>query len=217
MKLVLFDLDGTLCNSLQGITDSLNRSLEQCNFPTFTADQVSGMVGKSVIYLCQRAMPHGHENDWEKVRDLFLADYAKHLTDTTKPYPGIVDAVIALHDRGYLLAVVTNKPHRHATEMISVLFPNRGEAFAQVQGQSSKFLLKPDPESLFFVMDTLGVKPEDAVYVGDSDVDLRFAENANLPFIGCAWGFRGRDALLRAGAKLVADEPSELVGLVESL
>ena len=217
MKLVLFDLDGTLCNSLQGITDSLNRSLEQCSFPTFTADQVSGMVGKSVIYLCQRAMPRGHENDWEKVRDLFLVDYAKHLTDTTRPYPGIVEAVTALKERGYLLAVVTNKPHRHATEMISVLFPHHGEAFAQVQGQSSKFLLKPDPESLFFVMNTLGVKPEDAVYVGDSDVDLRFAENASLPFIGCAWGFRGRDALLRAGATLVADQPSELVGLVESL
>ncbi len=217
MKLVLFDLDGTLCDTLADITDSLNRALTLCGFPAFTPEETSAMVGKSVTYLCQRAMPRGHENDWETVRDHFLTDYRKHLCDKTQPYDGISAALAALREAGYTLAVVTNKPHPHAAALISQLFPNNGACFAQVQGQSPKFLLKPDPESLAFVISNLGFTPADAVYVGDSDVDVRFAANMGVPFIGCAWGFRGRESLLRAGAETVVDHPSELPAAVASL
>lgn len=217
MKLVLFDLDGTLCDTLADISASLNRALTLCGFPVFTEAETSAMIGRSVTYLCQRAMPRGHENDWETVRDHFLTDYAKHLCDTTVPYPGMPEALDALTDAGYTLAVVTNKPHAHAVALVAHAFRHNGACFAQVQGQSPKFLLKPDPESLAFVIQNLGFTPGDAVYVGDSDVDVRFAENMGIPFIGCAWGFRGRDALLHAGAKTVIDRPDELLSAVEAI
>lgn len=214
MKLVLFDLDGTLCNTLADITDSLNRALTMCGFPVFSAEETSAMIGRSTTYLCQRAMPHGHENDWETVRDHYLADYQRHLCDKTVPYAGIPEALSALKAAGHTLAVVTNKPHAHAVSLIRQLFANNGACFSQVQGQSPKFLLKPDPESLAFVIANLGFTPTDAVYVGDSDVDVRFAQNIGVPFIGCAWGFRGREALQNAGALTVVDHPSELPAAV---
>lgn len=217
MKLVLFDLDGTLCDTLADITASLNRALAVCGFPAFTPEQASAMIGRSTAYLCQRAMPRGHENDWETVRDHFLADYLRHLSDKTVPYDGIPEAVAALRAAGYTLAVVTNKPHAHAVALISRVFDGHGACFAQVQGHSPKFLTKPDPESLAFVIASLGATPADAVYVGDSDVDLRFAENMGVPFIGCAWGFRGRDALLAAGANVVVDRPAELPAAVAAV
>ncbi|HPF54262.1 MAG TPA: HAD-IIIA family hydrolase [Eubacteriales bacterium] len=214
MKLAIFDLDGTLCNTLKDIADSLNRALTQAQFPTFSYEQVNSMVGKSISYMCQRAMPKGHENDWGKVKTLYYKDYSLHLADSTLPYDGIVETLYALRDRGYTIACVTNKPHAHAVAMLTKLFPHNGEIFAQIQGQSNKFALKPDPETLLFVIQNLGAQLDDCVYVGDSEVDVQFAKNTGLPMIGCAWGFRGKDALVKAGASCIAETPKDLLNIL---
>lgn len=214
MKLIAFDLDGTLCNTLKDITDSLNRALVASGFPTFSDEEVCAMVGKSIDYMCQRAMKKGHENDWEPVRDRYYWDYSRHLCDHTRPYEGILDLIRELKQRGYLLAVVTNKPHAHAVSIVSTVFPHHGDDFSQVQGQAKKFELKPHPQSFEFVLNHLRVNKEDVIYVGDSDVDVYFAKNTGVRFVGVDWGFRGEAHLRAAGAETVIYHPMELLGVL---
>ncbi|MDO4564951.1 MAG: HAD-IIIA family hydrolase [Clostridia bacterium] len=217
MKFVAFDLDGTLCDTIEDITDSLNRSLAAYSFPTFTVEQVKGMVGKSISYMCQRAMPKGHENDWEKVQKDYFSDYAEHLCDKTLPYPGIRELLKELKDEGYTLAVVTNKPHAHAVKIVRTLFEHNGDIFSAVQGQAAKFLTKPDPESLEFVMGFLGADKGNGVYVGDSDTDILFAKNTGLKSIGVSWGYRDTELLKATGATAIAKTPADIAGLIREL
>ncbi len=217
MQLIAFDLDGTLCNTIEDIAGSLNRALEKHGIDPYPLSVVQGMVGRSVAYMCQRAMPHGRENDWKPVMDSFFEDYTHHSLDHTRPYPGVAEALRALKEKGYLLAVVTNKPHAHAVHMISELFPPHGNLFCQVQGQNSKFTLKPHPASLQFVLDMQKVKNANALYVGDSEVDFQFARNGGLHFCGVSWGFKGRSFLENLGSEFVIDEPRELVAVMEKL
>lgn len=214
MKFIAFDLDGTLCDTIADIADSLNRALAARRYPTFTTEQVKGMVGKSIAYMCQRAMPKGHENDWEQVKKDYFEDYARHLTDRTKPYEGIEEVLDELLRRGYKLAVVTNKPHAHAVAIVERLFKHHGDAFSAVQGQASKFLTKPDPETLNFVMNNLNVDPKDAIYIGDSDTDIIFARNAGMPSIGVAWGYRGEELLRQTGATYIAHTPKDILDII---
>lgn len=214
MKLIAFDLDGTLCNTLKDITDSMNRSLESFGYATFTDEQICAMIGKSITYMCQRAMPKGHENDWAPVRDRYFEDYSRHLCDATRPYEGMLELLDRLKEQGYLLAVVTNKPHAHAVSIIQTVFPHHGDHFAQVQGQANKFELKPHPQSFEFVLNSLGVAKEDTVYVGDSDVDVFFAKNTGVRFVGVAYGFRGEEHLRAAGATTVISTPLELLDVL---
>ena len=214
MKLIALDLDGTLCNTLKDIADSLNLALEKAGYPTFSDREVNRMIGRSIAYMCQRAMPKGHENDWKPLMQIYYDEYDEHLCDNTYIYEGWLTTLDALKKRGYTLAVVTNKPHAHAVKIINTLFPGNGAVFARVQGQAAKFTLKPDPASLNFVMQELGATPADSIYVGDSEVDVQFANNSGLRFIGCNWGFRGAEALKKAGATECIDRPAQLLELV---
>ena len=209
IRFVAFDLDGTLCNTLGDIAASLNRALDRCGFPTFSNDGVSGIVGKSIVYMCQHAVPKGHEADWTKVRDGFWTDYAEHLCDHTAPYDGMPETLRALKAHGLTLAVVTNKPNPHANKMIRSLFEEG--LFARVQGACEQYPTKPDAVMLDVVREDLGFSREESLYVGDMDVDIQFAKNAGLPFVGCGWGFRGEAFLREAGAKIVLKHPSELL------
>ena len=209
VRFIAFDLDGTLCNTLGDIAASLNRSLEKCGFPTFSNDGVSGIIGKSIVYMCQHAVPEGHKDDWSKVRDGFWTDYAEHLLDHTVPYSGMPETLHALKEHGLTLAVVTNKPDPHANKMVRTLF---GDAlFARVLGQTERYPTKPDAVMLDVVREGLGFSREESLYVGDMDVDVQFAKNAGLPFVGCGWGFRGEAFLREAGAGTVLSHPSELL------
>ncbi len=215
-KLVAFDLDGTVCNTLPDIASSLNRALAALGFQTYSNDGVSGLIGKSIVYMCQHAVPEDRFAEWTAVRDGFLSDYAGHLCDTTVPYPEMPDMLHALKARGITLAVVTNKPDPHAKKMIRTLFPE-GDLFARVQGQCEQYPVKPDPTMLDVVRESLGFTREETLYLGDMDVDVQFAANAGLPCVGCGWGYRGEAFLKKAGAAHVISHPLELLEIIDTL
>lgn len=217
IKLIAFDLDGTLCDTIADIASSLNMALVQNNIPPYSREEVKAMTGRSMVYMCQRAMPHGHENDWKAVMDKYFVYYSRHLCDTTQPYPGITETLNELARSGYALAVVSNKPHANTVDMISRLFADHGAVFSRVLGQNSKFSLKPHPEPLRFVIDSLGVTPEETLYVGDTDVDWQFARNTGTHFCGAAWGFKGRELLESLGSEFVASEPSGIIAAAKEL
>ena len=215
-KLVAFDLDGTICNTLKDIASSLNRALAKLGYPTFTDEGVSGIIGKSIVYMCKHAVPADNPDAWVDVRDGFLEDYAEHLCDTTVPYPEMTEMLHALKARGITLAVVTNKPDPHAKKMIRTLFPEEG-LFAVVQGQCADYPVKPDPTMLDVVRESLGFSREETLYLGDMDVDLQFAKNAGLSCVGCGWGYRGEAFLKEAGAEHVISHPLELLEIIDTL
>ncbi len=215
-RLVAFDLDGTICNTLKDIASSLNRALDALGFPTYSDEGVSGLIGKSIVYMCKNAVPQDRFEAWTDVRDGFLADYAEHLCDTTVPYPEMPEMLHALKTRGITLAVVTNKPDPHAKKMIRTLFPEEG-LFAVVQGQCADYPVKPDPPMLAVVRESLGFPREETLYLGDMDVDLQFAKNAGLTCVGCGWGYRGKAFLREAGAEHVISHPLELLEIIDTL
>lgn len=215
-KLIAFDLDGTICNTLSDIASSLNRALAAQGFQTYSDDGVSGLIGKSIVYMCQNAVPQDRFEAWTDVRDGFLSDYAEHLCDTTVPYPEMPEMLHALKARGITLAVVTNKPDPHANKMIRTLFPEEG-LFARVQGQCVDYPVKPDPTMLNVVREDLGFSREETLYLGDMDVDLQFAKNAGLLCVGCGWGYRGEAFLKEAGADHVISHPLELLEIIDTL
>ena len=214
-RLAAFDLDGTICNTLSDIASSLNRSLAALGFQTYSDDDVSGLIGKSIVYMCKNAVPQDRFDAWTDVRDGFIKDYAEHLCDTTVPYPEMPELLHALKERGITLAIVTNKPDPHANKMIRTLFPEG--LFACVQGQCAEYPVKPDPTMLDVVRESLGFSREETLYLGDMDVDLQFAKNAGLQCVGCGWGYRGETFLKEAGAEHVISHPLELLELIDSL
>ena len=215
-RLVAFDLDGTICNTLKDIASSLNRALDALGFQTYSDEGVSGIIGKSIVYMCKHAVPEDRAEAWTDVRDGFLRDYAEHLCDTTVPYPEMPGLLHALKDRGITLAIVTNKPDPHAKKMIRTLFPEEG-LFARVQGQCADYPVKPDPTMLDIVRESLGFSREETLYLGDMDVDLQFAKNAGLKCVGCGWGYRGEAFLKEAGAEHVISHPLELLEIIDTL
>ena len=217
IKLIAFDLDGTICDTLHDIAASLNRALASLGFPTYSDDGVSALIGKSISYMCQNAVPEGRENDWTVVRDAFYADYLVHLCDNTVPYPEMTELLHALKTKGYKLAVVTNKPDPHAKKMLRQLFPPNGSLFDAILGQGPAHPVKPDPAMLDAVREGLGCTRAETLYLGDMDVDVQFAKNAGVPCAGCAWGYRGEAFLKEAGAEHVLTHPLALLDLLHTI
>ncbi len=209
IRLIAFDLDGTLCSTLKDIATALNLALAHYGYPTYSDDAVSALVGKSVVYMCRHAMPQGHEDEWQKVVDRFFVEYAEHLCDTTLPYAGMPETLHALKAQGCTLAVVTNKPDVNARAMLKTLFPPG--LFSRIQGQTPEYPTKPDPFMMDLVREELGFTREQTLYVGDMDVDVQFAKNSGLRFAGCGWGFRGEAFLRESGAETVLQKPQALL------
>ena len=189
---VFFDLDGTLVNSLADIAAAVNGALEELGLPVFPEEDYRHKAGNGIRKLCQRALPAGRE---ELLEDL-IAGYRRRY-----------ELLEALREAGLKTAVITNKP-ADQTARVMTLF--RENAVDLVFGQHEPFPVKPDPRSFFHVAETLGLRPEEVVYCGDSDVDIFFAHNAGALGAGCLWGFRGRAELEAAGADLLAADPDEL-------
>lgn len=206
----IFDLDGTLLNTLQDLAASVNYALGQYQMPTHDIDAVRSFVGNGVRLLMGRATPDGVQNvQFEAVFATFRQHYMKHSLDTTRPYDGIPEMLRELKRQGKRLAVVSNKFYAATQELVAHFFPEIEVAIGEHESEGIR--KKPAPDTVDEALRQLGVGKENAVYVGDSDVDLMTARNSGLPCISVLWGFRDRDFLLRYGATTFVREPSELI------
>lgn len=207
----IFDLDGTLLDTLGDLAASVNFALREHGMPEHSIDDVRSFVGNGVRLLMERAIPDGTDNpDFEATFATFRQYYMAHSLDTTRPYDGVPEALRELRNRGCQLAVVSNKMMAATQELIRHFFPDT-IAVAIGEHEAEGIRKKPAPDTVFAALRELGVGQEGAVYVGDSDVDIRTAENAGLPCISVLWGFRDKDFLIKHGAKTLISAPSELL------
>lgn len=216
VKAVIFDLDGTLLNTLDDLAASTNAALEKNNLPVRTVDEVRSFVGNGVRKLIERAVPESGENhpQFQQVYDAFVAHYAEHSRDRTRPYDGIMEALDAFLARGVKLAIVSNKIDFAVKELSTLYFG--GRMLAAIGDDPSR-ARKPAPDSVFAAMQIMDVGKDEAVYVGDSDVDVFTAHNAGLPCLAVSWGFRSEESLREAGADYVAHTAQEMLDIILSM
>ena len=207
----IFDLDGTLLDTLADLAAAVNYALRQHGMPEYTIDDVRKFVGNGVRKLMERAIPDGEKNpDFEATFATFREYYMHHSLDTTRPYPGIIETLEALKAKGCRLAVVSNKMMAATKELCQHFFAETIEV-AIGENEAAGIRKKPAPDTVFEALRQLGEEKDSAVYVGDSDVDLETANNSGLPCISVLWGFRDRDFLIQHGAKTFISAPSELL------
>lgn len=211
---IIFDLDGTLMDTLKDLWLSVNYSLRTNNLPERSLEEVRTYVGNGVRLLIQRAIPEGSdEQTLNAVLQTFKEYYQAHCKDNSAPYDGIADAMRTLRQQGRRIAIVSNKPQFGVTELHEEWFKDLAEVAV---GEREGVRRKPAPDMVLEAIGQLGVKTEDCVYVGDSDVDILTAQGAGLPCISVLWGFRDREFLLRHGATTLAAKPSDIVDIMDS-
>lgn len=210
-KTFIFDLDGTLLDTIGDLAASVNYALRTNGMPEHSTDDVRRFVGNGVRLLMERAVPDGAANPlFDDAFADFRQHYMVHSLDTTRPYDGIPETIAELKSRGCRLAVVSNKFMSATQELIRHFFPDTIEV-AIGEHEAEGIRKKPAPDTVFAALKQLGVGKEDAVYVGDSDVDILTARNSGLPCISVLWGFRDRDFLIQHGAKTLISAPHELL------
>jgi phosphoglycolate phosphatase len=207
----IFDLDGTLLDTIGDLAASVNFALRTHGMPEHSLDDVRRFVGNGVRKLMERAVPNGADNPrFDETFATFRQYYMAHSLDTTRPYEGIPETLAALKARGCHLAVVSNKMMAATQELCHHFFPDTIEV-AIGEDEAAGIRRKPAPDTVFAALKALGVGKEDAAYVGDSDVDIQTARNAGLPCISVLWGFRDRDFLVSHGAQTFITHPAELL------
>lgn len=206
----IFDLDGTLLDTLQDLANSVNYALRKHDMPEHSIDDIRRFVGNGVRKLMERAVPEGEQNpQFEATFATFRQHYMEHSLDTTRPYDGIPELLRALKQKGCRLAVVSNKMMEATQELCAHFFPEIEVAIGEHEAEGIR--KKPAPDTVREALRQLGVGTENAVYVGDSDVDIMTARNSGLPCISVLWGFRDRDFLTAHGATTFVSHPSELL------
>ena len=207
----IFDLDGTLLDTLGDLAASVNYALRQHGMPERSLDEVRRFVGNGVRKLMERAVPQGPDNPlFDETFATFRQYYMNHSLDMTKPYEGIPETLTELKKRGCRLAVVSNKMMAATQALCRHFFLDTIEV-AIGEHEADGIRKKPAPDTVFVALHELGVGKDEAVYVGDSDVDIVTAANAGLPCISVLWGFRDRDFLLQHGARYFVSTPKELL------
>lgn len=215
MKTIIFDLDGTLLDTLQDLCLSTNHALRACGFPERTLQEVRSFVGNGVGLLIHRAVPAGTPQPQEEAcfRE-FRTHYVLHCQDHTQPYPGIQQMLCNLKEKGYRMGIVSNKLQAGVTELHQAWFQ---DTIQVAVGESQGIRRKPAPDMVVRALQELGSTREEAIYVGDSDVDLETARQAGMPCISVLWGFRDRAFLSAHGATTFAERPDEIEGILSAL
>lgn len=210
----IFDLDGTLLDTLQDLAAAVNYAMRQKGYPVRTTDEVRGFIGNGIGKLIERSVPEGTDTEnYLETLDIFRDYYLEHIADKTVPYDGIEETVAELKKRGCRIAVVSNKADEAARKVVFDYFG--GDLFDMVLGKLDRFPSKPEPDSVIFVADSLGAQKSRCVYVGDSDVDIMTARNAGLPCIAVTWGNRDRASLEKLSPEFIAEKPSDILSLTE--
>jgi len=212
-KGIIFDLDGTLVNSLEDISDAMNKVLQSLNFPTHTYDTYQYFIGSGLRNLVSKALPASNNNE-EQIQicfDSMVNEYRKSCTLKTKPYKGIVKLLDHLASQNIKLAVFSNKADELTKKIASEIFP---DYFDTAVGLSTEALKKPNPFEAVEISKNWNLKPEEILFVGDSDIDMQTAINANMFPVGVSWGYRTEEELKTSGAKVVVSKASELIELL---
>ena len=212
IKAVIFDLNGTLLDSLTDLHLSVNAAMEAHGFPSHSREEVCSYIGNGVYKLIERAIPEGADNvRFAETLEYFKEHYAEHMYDHTAAYEGIYEALDTLKAEGYRLAVVSNKFDAAVKELCARCFPEHIEV-AIGECEAAGIKKKPAPDTVLAALRELGLERCEAVYVGDSDVDVHTAQNSGMECISVLWGFRGRDFLESEGARIFAENARELIG-----
>ena len=208
-KLVIFDLDGTLVNSLEDLGNACNSALERFGYPTHPMDSFRYFVGDGVPMLIRRALPESErsEENIARVKAVFDEIYGRNYNVCTRPYDGITALLDKLKAEGILIAVASNKPDNFTQTIVRSMF---GDTFSYVSGKKEGFEKKPDPQIALHIMEKLGVSPKDVLFAGDSSVDMQTAHNAGCDCIGCVWGFRTLQELTDNKATYIANSPIDI-------
>ena len=213
-KLIVFDLDGTLANTLEDLANATNKGLENHNFPTHSVESYRKMVGSGIINLVKRAIaPVTDEEVVMAVKKDFDQYYKEHSIDKTCAYEGTPELLNALAERGIMTAVLSNKPDEFVGKILKKIFPNHGFTFAW--GKKPEYQIKPSPEALNAIIEMTNTPKDQCLYVGDSDVDCFTAQNAGVKCCGVSWGFRGKEELISAGADIIIDTPLEMLEKID--
>ena len=214
--LIIFDLDGTLINTIDDLGQACNHALSACGFPTHTIEDYPRLVGNGINKLIERALPEQHRDETTvlRLREYFVPFYNKHNCDLTRPYNGIPELLKALKAAGHTLAVASNKYQAATEKIVAHFFPN---TFDVVLGERVDVPRKPDPQIVWDILaslpSTINHKPS-TLYVGDSLVDAATAKAANLPFVACTWGFCTKEQLLTAQPDYMITHPLELLNII---
>lgn len=208
-RTVIFDLDGTLLNTIQDLADAANWTCRRNGWPEHTVEEYTAMVGHGIPNLVSSFSPESNRSPLLVLNTLsqFSEYYGAHNMDKTVPYAGIPEMLDHLKKAGVTMAVYSNKADEFSRAIVEHYFPG---VFAHVQGQIRGVPVKPDPTGVKQVMDKLGAVAEETLYVGDSDVDMQTGHNANLTTCGVTWGFRSRETLVESGACSLVDTAEEL-------
>lgn len=208
-KTYIFDLDGTLLSTLNDLASSTNYALRWAGMPERTIEEVRMFVGNGVKLLMERAIPEGVNNPkFEETYAKFREHYMEHNLDTTRPYDDVPELLHELKRRGKHLAIVSNKFYAATQDLAKHFFPDTIEVAI---GERENIRKKPAPDTVLEALRQLNVSKEDAVYIGDSDVDIMTAKNCGLPCISVLWGFRDKDFLIEHGGSLFVEKPIEIL------
>lgn len=212
---IVFDLDGTLLNTLEDLADSTNYALRQYGFAERTLEEIRAFVGNGVRKLIERALPEGAENPlFNSVFSCFKSYYVDHCMEKTGLYAGIPEMLHELKSAGYHMAIVSNKLQSGVDELYEHYFSDTVEVAV---GERPELNRKPAPDMVLLALEKLGVSTDEAVYVGDSDVDVATARNSGLPCISVLWGFRDKEFLVQHGAHCFAQTPEEICRIIKSM
>lgn len=211
MTTVIFDLDGTIADTIEDLADAVNYGLRKLGCPEHDINSYKQFVGNGAMKLCIRALPEGKKDMSEKLLDLFHEYYDVHYLDKTKLYDGIKDTLDVLAANGVTLAVATNKPQDAARKIVEKLLPDVD--FIKVLGGCDERPKKPDSTVINEILN--GLSEDNTVYmIGDSNVDIQTAKNCGILSIGCVWGFRGRTELEAAGADFIAEKAEDITKII---
>ena len=208
MKAVIFDMDGTILDTLEDLKNSVNHALRSYDLPERSSEEIRSFLGNGMVRLIHRSVPKGTDAGTEAaVLAAHKAYYPDHCAENTKPYPGICELLAELRDAGIKTAVVSNKSDENVKTLVSTYFDG---LFTVAVGARDGVARKPSPELVEIALAELGIEKEEAVYIGDSDVDVATANGAGLRMVTVLWGFRDREELIASGAEILAGNTAQL-------
>lgn len=211
-SLAIFDLDGTLLDTLGDLHASVNFALREFGFPERTIDEVRRFIGNGVVKLMERSTPDGIDAETQKAcLDVFRAHYLEHMSDTTAPYANVIDLLKKLRAKGIKIAVVSNKLHTAVEELCDSYFTGLIDKAVGVSVEAER---KPSPINVIRTAEHFNAELHECIYIGDSEVDVQTAHNADVQCIGITWGFRDRECLMENGCDFISDTADEVYSLI---